>query len=248
MSSPSSGIELVVSRFQEDLRWLKRVPPGIQILIYNKGADDPLPLSLRERQNVRVVSLPNVGLEAHSYLTHLVSRYDSLAPVTLFCQGHPFDHAPDFHDRISALAEGKERPDPFLWYGFIEDTDDRFGRRLFVPWSKNPERLELATGRLHEELFGQPSPELFHFRCGAQFAVSSEGVGKRPAVFYKRALELSLSFPLAVHSLERMWDRFFGDPVIDPVTLGAEGVRYHKRIRRLESQEMSRVNSPADSV
>jgi len=248
MSTQSTGIELVVSRFQEDLRWLRRVPASIGIQIYNKGADDPIPPSLRDRRNVNLLSLPNVGLEAHTYLTHLVTRYDSLAPITVFCQGHPFDHAPDFHDRLRALAEGREKPDPFLWYGFLEDTDDRFGRRLFVPWSKNPERRELATGRLFEELFGEPSPELFHFRSGAQFALTRDGVRKRPATFYQKALELSVSFPLAVHSLERIWDRFFGDSVIDPASLGPEGVLYHKRIRRLELLEADQGNPCADSV
>ena len=248
MSTQSASIELVVSRFQEDLRWLKRVPATIGIRIYNKGAADPLPTTLKDRKNVSLIPLPNVGLEAHTYLTHLVTRYDSLAPVTLFCQGHPFDHAPDLHERLGALATGVETPDPFLWYGFLEDTDDQFGHRLFIPWSKNPERRELATGRLYEELFGEPSPELFHFRCGAQFAVTREGVRRRPAAFYQRALELSVSFPLAVHSLERMWDRFFGDPAIDPSSLGVEGVRYHKRIRRLELQGTPGLDSVADSV
>jgi hypothetical protein len=46
-------------------------------------------------------------------------------------------------------------------------------------------------------------------------------------------LELSSGIPLAAHSLERMWDRFFGDPLIDPASLGPDGVRYLKKIRRL---------------
>jgi hypothetical protein len=242
-----SPIELVVARHQEDLRWLRRVPLKTRITVYNKGMDlDPILVeTLFEDRRISFQSLPNIGLEAHTYLHHLVSRYDSLAPVTVFCQGHPFDHAPDLHDRLSALEEGIENPDPFLWYGFLDDTDDLFGRRLFVPWSKNPERRELQTGRLYEELFGEPSPEFFQFRCGAQFSVTREGVHKRPLTFYRRALELAMDFPLAVHSFERIWDRIFGDPAIDPATLGPGGVRYHKRIRRLEVQE---AGHPVDSV
>ena len=234
--SSDPSIELVVARYEEDLRWLRRVHASIQIRIFNKGAS-LLPEWLMERAGVRISVLPNEGLEAHSYLTHLVERYDSLAPITVFCQGHPFDHAPDLHDRLNALVEGRETPHPFLWYGFLEDTDDPFGRRLFVPWSKNPERLELSTGKLYELLFDEVSPELFHFRCGAQFAVSRDAVRRRSLEFYQRALGLSSTFPLAVHSFERIWDRFFGDPLIDPATLGPEGVRYLKRIRRLEAAQ-----------
>ena len=179
-------------------------------------------------------SLPNVGREAHTYLTHLLERYDSLPDITVFCQGHPFDHAPDFHARLRALAEGTETVDPFLWYGFLDDTDDPFGRRLFVPWSKNPEGRELRTGEIFVRLFGEPVPPFFHFRGGAQFAVSRKGILSRPRDFYGLALEETLTDPLAAHCFERIWDRVFGPAVIDPASLGPDGVRYHKRIRRLE--------------
>ncbi|MEI6081657.1 MAG: DUF3431 domain-containing protein [Verrucomicrobiota bacterium] len=232
--SDNQSMELVVARHEEDLRWLRRVPTSFRISIYNKGSAQALPQSLLGRAGISVISLPNIGREAHTYLTHLITRFDSLAAVTVFCQGHPFDHAPDLHCRLNALAEKVETPDPFLWYGFLEDTDDPQGRRLFVPWSKNHAQAELSTGKLYELLFESPSPDLFHFRGGAQFAVSREGVRSRSSEFYQRALEACLSDPLTPHSLERFWDRFFGDPVVDPATLGHNGTRYLKKIRRLE--------------
>ena len=228
-------IELVVARYEEDLRWLRRVPKDVRITIFNKGASPVLPPGLSHREDITVKPLQNEGREAHSYLTHIVERYTSLATVTVFCQGHPFDHAPDFHDQLRVLAETRET-EPFLWFGFLEETDDPLGKRLFVPWSKNLERKELSTGRLHEELFGLPSPALFHFRVGAQFSVSREAAHRRPIEFYRRALEFSTALSLAAHSYERLWDRIFGDPQIDPTTLGESGVRYLKKIRRLEGR------------
>lgn len=246
VSSVGSMPELVVARHEEDLSWLRRVPPCFRITVYNKGSSRALPESLKGRGGVSVTPLPNIGREAHTYLTHLVSRYDDPAGTTVFCQGRPFDHAPDLHDRLKALSEGKESPDPFLWYGFLEDTDDPLGRRLFVPWNKNPEGTELSTGRLFESLFGKSSPDFFHFRGGAQFAVSREGVKCRSREFYERALEACLIDPLAAHSFERLWDRFFGDPVIDPSSMGPGGTRYLKRIRRLEPIE--EMEGDVDSV
>jgi len=128
-------------------------------------------------------------------------------------------------------------PGPFLWYGFLEETDDPRGRRLFVPWTKNTDGRELSTGRLYEELFGEPAPSLFHFRGGAQFAVTAGGVCRRHKEFYERALALSTGIADAAHSMERLWDRFFGLPVIDPASLGPDGVRYLKKIRRLETSD-----------
>lgn len=234
-------LELVVARFREDLRWLRRVPSDFRITVYNKGTEiDPFLIAdLSREKELCVENLHNVGREAHSYLTHLVRRYDSPAAITVCCQGHPFDHAPDLHDRLLALADGRERPEGFLWYGFLEETDDPHGRRLFVPWSKNPERLELETGRLYRELFAQEAPEWFHFRGGAQFGVTRQTIQSRERAFYQRALELSLSIPRAAHSYERLWDRLFGPPVIDPNDLGPDGVRYLKKIRRLEKGDCS---------
>jgi len=231
-------VELIVARHEEDLRWLRRIPRAMGVSVYNKGGspalEESLEAELSSGARLSVRPLANHGREAHSYLTHLVVRYDALAPVTVFAQGHPFDHAPDFHGRLQALANGREKPDPFLWYGFLLETDDAHGRRLFVPWSKNPDRDELSTGKLFEELFEQPSPGLFHFCGGGQFAVTREAVHRRPRVFYARALELSTVIPHAAHAMERLWDRFFGDPLIDPKALGREGVKYLKRVKRLE--------------
>jgi len=230
--------DLVIARHEEDLRWMRRVPKEIRITVYNKGNTPALPEGFPKRSGLTVTSLPNVGREAHTYLTHLITRYEDLPHATVFCQGHPFDHAPDFHDRLQALVSGEEEFGRFRWYGFLDETDDPQGRRLFVPWSKNPERLELETGRLYRELFGEKSPEWFYFRGGAQFAVTRETIHSRPREFYQRALDLCLSIPLAAHSYERIWDRIFGPPVIDPAELGPDGVRYLKRIRRLEESKL----------
>jgi hypothetical protein len=128
----------------------------------------------------------------------------------------------------------------------LEESDDPHGRRLFVPWSKNPAREELTTGRIFERLFENPPPDLFHFRGGAQFAVSRAGVTSRSKGFYEKARNICTAELLAPHSLERLWDRFFGNPVIDPVTLGSEGTRYLKKIRRLE--EVGEISKEVDSV
>jgi hypothetical protein len=240
-----SLLELVIARYEEDLRWIRRVPKEIRITVYNKGDTPALPEGFPERYGLTVASLTNVGREAHTYLTHLLHRSENPAPLTVFCQGHPFDHAPDFHERLRVLASGEETVNRFQWYGFLEETDDPQGRRLFVPWSKNPEGLELETGRLYRELFGEMSPEWFHFRGGAQFAITRGAFQSRGKEFYLRALDLCLSIPRAAHSFERMWDRVFGDPVIDPAELGPDGVRYLKRIRRLEEAPPESF-SPAD--
>ncbi len=201
------------------------MPRAIRVTIYDKGTDDP--------PQPGHVPLPNLGREAHTYLHHIVSRYDSLAPLTVFCQGHPFDHAHDLHRTLRRIAARDLDVPEFLWLGFAIDTDDPRGRRLFVPWSKNPERRELPLDRAHRELFGAPCPALVHFHVGATFVVSAARVRMRPRTFYARALELVTRDELAPHCLERVWDKVFGVRAIDPATLGPDGRLYLKPIRRL---------------
>ena len=222
-------LELVVARYREDLRWLNNIPPQIRVTIYDKNdADDADP---------RAQQLPNVGREAHTYLHHIIARYDTLSPITLFCQGKPFDHAFDFRKTLRVLAQAPQQVKDFRWLGHIIDTDDARGRRLFVPWSKNPDRHELDLESFHGALFGAPGPEKYVFQLGAQFAITSALIRARPRDFYQRALQLSMDFPDAAHCFERTWDKVFGISGVDLGLLAGRETLYLKPVRRLQGED-----------
>jgi hypothetical protein len=174
-----------------------------------------------------------VGNEAHAYLHHLAERYDALAPVTVFCQGHPFDHAWDLHEWLRRVASGAEAVEGFRWLGFVVDTDDPRGRRLFVKWSKNRDGRELPLDRFHEALFGGPAPDLIPFYLGGQFAVTAGLARSRPRDFYRRARDLSATLPDAAHCLERLWDRVFGVVGVDPALVRDRDTVYLRSVRRV---------------
>ena len=231
-TAPGPGIELVVARYEEAVAWTRNVPAAVRVTIYDKGGD----LDAASVSRARVVRLPNLGHEAHTYLQHILDNYDSLAPLTVYCQGHPFDHASDLHHVLRALVAGEREVVAFHWLGFIIDSDDARGRRLFVDWSKNRDGRELRLDLFHQRLFDRPAPEWVRFYPGAQFAVTAACVRAKPREFYARALSLSQSFPDAGHCFERLWDRVFGVEGVDPVLLGDDPVRYLKPIRRLRDQ------------
>lgn len=215
-------LELVVSRHTEDLAWLRRVPAGIVRTVYDKGDGSS-----------GGIRLPNVGREAHTHLHHLAERRATVAEVSVFVQGHPFDHAPDLHSWLRALADGTASVDDFHWLGFVADSDDPRGRRLFVPWSKNPERRELDLEGFHWALFGEPGPESYRFFPGGQFAVTRQAVHTRPADFYRHARDLAAEFPDGPHCFERCWDRvFMADGTAGRLPPG-QTTAYFKPIRRL---------------
>ena len=71
-----ADVELVVAHYREDLSWSD---PFAQIrTVYSKANASPSP---------HVHPLRNVGREQHSFLTHIVDRYDSLADRTIFMHG-----------------------------------------------------------------------------------------------------------------------------------------------------------------
>lgn len=203
-------IELVVAHYTENLNWLRNLPNSLKTIVFDKGPD-----VLTDRE---VIALPNVGREAHTYLHHLINRYDSLADWTIFCQGKPFDHAYDFKKTLREFVVEPERISPtgFRWLGHLIDTDDNQGHRLFRPWSKNEDGRGLDLAGFHRALFGSDGPEQYTFVLGAQFAVHRDVVHRHPISFYERALTVSISFPDAAHCFERSWDRVFGVTGIDP--------------------------------
>lgn len=238
--------ELVVARYREALSWLRNLPADLRVTVYDKSPD--------QSAGVNAIALPNVGREAHTYLHHLVSRYDSLAEWTVFCQGKPFDHAYNFKKWLvnpglqsGGVGKGDEirledKPSEasiapnfslgFRWLGHLIDTDDDQGHRLFRPWSKNEDGRGLNLRGFHQAVFGTDGPPCYTFVLGAQFAVHRDVVHRQPVSFYERALAVSTEFPDAAHCFERSWDRVFGVVGIDPNWLAGRQTVYLKPMKR----------------
>lgn len=201
------SLELVVARFSEDLNWLRRVPRRFRIRVYNKGGD---PIPLPARRPVTCLSLPNTGREEYAYVRHIIDHYDELADITVFSQGKPFDHVPDFHKQLHALAFRRLEVNDFHWFGFIIDEDDPTGSLLFQRWPCNPTGDPLPLRPFWLALFGKEPPSLKTFYPSAHFAVTADCIRRRPLSFYEQALQLSAHLPHAGHCFERAWDEVFG--------------------------------------
>ena len=216
-------IELVVARYTEDLAWLRKRPANLTVTVYDKSPD--------ASGGKHAIRLPNIGREAHTYLNHIVSRYDSLAEWTVFCQGKPFDHAYDFKKTLREYATDPTIIGPFRWLGHLIDTDDNQGERLFRPWSKNEDGRGLNLLGFHQALFGTDGPKHYTFVLGAQFALHRDVIRQRPLTFYERALTVSTTFPDAAHCFERSWDRVFGVSGIDADWLAGRQTVYLKPMK-----------------
>lgn len=81
------NIEIVLSRYNEDISWSDMY--SSLRTVYDKSGDTG---SLATGTAGKVVKLPNLGRESHTYLQHIVRNYDNLATVTVFSQASQPTH------------------------------------------------------------------------------------------------------------------------------------------------------------
>ena len=91
-------IDLVIARYEEDLRWVLDVPGHMRVIVYNKG-DAIADAEVLERIDV-LARLDNTGRESETYLAHLRSGRSREADRVVFTQGDPFPHSPDFMELL----------------------------------------------------------------------------------------------------------------------------------------------------
>jgi len=79
-----SNIDIVISRYNEDLKWTLESPFNeFKYIVYNKGDND----YFEKKYVEKVISLKNVGRNDHTYLYHIVNNFDSLNNITVFLPG-----------------------------------------------------------------------------------------------------------------------------------------------------------------
>jgi len=81
----TNDIQLIISRYNEDLEWIKLEPFNkYPIIVYNKGINE----DFAKTDNIKKIEkVPNVGRESHTYLYHIIQNYHNLAEVTIFLPG-----------------------------------------------------------------------------------------------------------------------------------------------------------------
>jgi hypothetical protein len=78
------NIEIIVSRYNEDLSWTTEEPFNkFTYTVYNKGVND----SFVKTRVSKIINLPNVGRCDHTYLYHIAYNYNDLANINVFFPG-----------------------------------------------------------------------------------------------------------------------------------------------------------------
>lgn len=180
--TPTIGV--VVARYKENIDWLSDLKHNIYL--YEKGDVG------------NGVKLINVGREAHTYLYHIVDKYNRLEDFVVFLQGNPFDHGVINTDHINNLIlENHFIPLNGVISGCI--YNESHGK---IPYFCEEHGIDIKH------------TDIVRFTPGAQFVVSREKIKKNSLSFYEKLLNtmtITNSNPNEAHIMERLWGYIFNE-------------------------------------
>lgn len=219
VSIRKTTFDIVISRYEEDLSWIKElpIPEYSNMYIYNKGS----PISHIPLPNVHMESLPNLGRESHTYFHHVIKNYNNLADMTLFLPASVW--AIDMkREKLLKILNGLKSDFRSTTTGmkdpaFIEAQKtfeiDSYTITNEENRKKNPDSsLEKSELRPLNTWFTNhfPKEELTCISFNGIMAVTRNSIHKRPVQFYEKLLaEHSFKNAEVVHYSERTWKNIF---------------------------------------
>lgn len=181
MRTQQRDFEIVVSYFKENIEWLK--PYENHTTIYCKDPDN---------QSSEYIHLPNVGVESHTYLTHIVENYDDLAEMTLFTKA----------DTTNVSIKN-----PLWFYGIpkrfyqngLKTFQQRYkNTRASINWGKytwgiygfGMRSSSLTFGEWWDKYLEKPRPttQNYYFEPGSIFSVHRDVIRSNPLSYYEKLL------------------------------------------------------------
>jgi len=211
-------MNIVVSRFNEDLSWTLEFPFNqFNYIVYNKGIND----GFEKTKVSKVITLPNVGRCDQTYLHHIVSNYNHLSDIVVFLPGSiNMEHKKKIAIKLlvnilktnKASFIGGETHSIFqLFHNFSQEEyccTDKLNKEL-----NNETSLFLCPQRPFGNWFLQHGfKDVNHYCYYGIFSVDKRDIYQHPITRYTQLLEeLSLhSNPEVGHYTERSWASIFG--------------------------------------
>jgi len=218
----TNEVELVISRYNEDLEWLKNEPYNkYEVIVYNKGQND----DFYKAPNIKkIIKLDNVGREGHTYLHHIIHNYEDLANLTIFLPGslqlsHKMEYASSIFEKIPDSSKSiLNCIDNNPVYSTEKDFKidhylglDEKNKQLMKDGGIQPSNHR-PFGNWFVHHFGDEAKDTV--KCNTKFgvlSVSKEDVQKNTVEHYRKFFdELNSPNPEAGHYIERSWAAIFG--------------------------------------
>jgi len=210
-------MELVISHCNEDLSFLKLLDLNVfdQIILYRKN---PECVDFFHSFDHVVKMLPNVGRCDHTYLTHIINRYDDLSDITVFVPGS-CDIEMKFAKLITVLTQTLETKQSCALVHNVTDVRKHFEDFQLTEYDcmhhKNPKGVPMKLceyrpfGKWWTMVFGDYLYDKVTYE--GIFAIKREDILKRPKDFYQNLISFvdQHNNPEAGHYIERSWCAVF---------------------------------------
>jgi hypothetical protein len=214
------NIEIIVARYNEDLSWLLEYPfNNFQYTVYNKGDND----NFEKKGVLKIINLPNVGREVHTYLYHIIENYHNLSNVTVFFPGSlNLERKKTKCIQILNNIIKSNYTNAYFIGQRVKNIKTHFDKFTINNWqstdsqnsSKNSEsKLQLCKirpfGKWHDFFFGNVKTHWISM-CGI-FSINKRDIRQHSIKKYKLLLQTvsKHSSPEAVHYIERAWGSVF---------------------------------------
>jgi hypothetical protein len=225
----SISYELIISRYNESLSWLDNKEyidtynKFSKIICYNKGNEIPNNSYIKSHPNqFQIKTLPNVGREAHTYLTHIIQNYDNLSDINVFVPGS-CDVSNKWFRAINTMIKSLNTNNTvFMCDAYDSNLIEKiYNFKIDTYASTNSENLNLNNennlkispirpfGKWYTHVFESTPLEYLSFN--AIFAVSKEHIHNRSKDFYIKLLDYvnTSSNHEVAHYIERAWPAIF---------------------------------------
>ena len=202
---------LIISRFDEDLNWLKSIN-NFKKIIYNKGN------KIQDKSLGEIININNIGRESHTWIYHILNNYEKLDDINIFLQGRIDDLG------CMAYKDPNYYINPVKKYGFAASRYGILGP-LHWGWHVGVERdirykdswmngqisrSKIGFRNFSKNLFPE-IPFIVATSYGGCFAIKKELIQKYDVTFYENLLSLLNHHknPIEGHYMERLWCYMF---------------------------------------
>lgn len=215
----SEYVQIVISRYNEKLEWLNEYPFNeFSYIVYNKGSNN----NFVTTNVTNIIELPNVGRCDHTYIYHIVTKFDSLAPITVFLPGSIDGMELKKNKAIKILENIKRYKIPIFLGTISNNVKEQFNNFTLDEWScTNKDNYILNPENKLCPAIIRPFGKWFQFHFGnitvkywcihGIFSVHKFDIIKHPIERYQNLLAgvERHSNPEVGHYIERSWAAIF---------------------------------------
>lgn len=214
------AFNLVVARYNEDVTWLDKYNGKANIFLYQKIRSNGKERSLSDRY-YHWESIPNKGREASTYLHYICNNYDFIEHDTVFVQGNPYDHFPDFDNVIS---NHKFEPNMNSFYWLTSNANYfNFTNRFNNPSIDGCEVF--PVGEMFQDFFQMEWWDI-SYNPYSMFILTKHRLRQKPLSFYQRIYGLLMTkytvgeqsnykdtpyYGRGAWAMERLWGAVFSE-------------------------------------